>query len=1209
MKILSCLKIGVVLETMLIVGCITVGPTKEERVTRAVDRQREMLKRYVADKKFGNPLPKLEGRELDEILGDDFTPGEKADVQRRIKAEVERSKKETVFPAWITFKNDAIRTEAMKLVEEARAAAATNGFAVSRAKFESAREIAWRQSVDAKLDGVLVPEVNDAVRKESSVLLDGSVNVAEWPVIEREMRLIAAEAVDKGNPTNGIVRLKAYRAIRTYTSALDDKVAALVGELARLGVPRPVCTKITEQTVKFMNSAARLTDSTDTTRTVTTKAEAPASPAIDESVYRQLLAEYKDALLLYDCTNENTTKMIDWLARRIAELIAQLPRPEAPKDVVSVVIDKLGATAVNARMNALRDELVADLEKVIKENEKIVHALRAKLDEGHAEDARSQVIALLGGESKADASARAIANYELLTRINPALWKKISDEIRAKTEEFAAGGKCADGIAWLHAYPYVRTYPEEIDAQFAEVRSAAVGLGIPEETSRAVMDEVAKLAAEAEHLACYVDEVQDKVLPGKKVDARKKAQLESQLAACRDVLTRNGCTDANADKLIQTIRERFAGEIAQIEADRHEAVQLLGSNALNRRLRKLKFSCAYELVGRCTSDLIAAGKFDEARKMLRSIPLSGCDEFDAKVYAARIGAINTLVNPVQLKTLLDEADKQIDSYWKDGDFRALKKWLDDYPYVHETYPDIIQALDAVKQSMVALAVAEPEAGAYVEKLNAQISSLIESAKGTYAQDGGSPDLTKLEEALGALEKAVLAQYFDRKTVQDVIASIRKRFAEMVKKDVVSMTVCEMNAKLRAEFEANIRARIAADAAVRPARFGLMGDPVGAEAVQKALLDAAKKGMVALSAGKSKNEILTEMSGGVSASAVEWVAKLCDQLNVPKEQPTVADSEKLAFDELLAMLVKRQEYLEFLAAMDKDVAYDSQIAMAEDAIAKQLGKMSCEAKLHMNAVLGEYARAMRLLKQGKKLNEESGSALVLGSVYLDQPAVFDRAIELGAAVDGVNSRDPLRRTGLLLAVQLGRVAFVHRLVAKGADVTAVDANKDGAVHYAVRRGNISVLNAMVMKNDVNARNAKGETALFDAARSNQPALVEALVTAKADVALRTTNGVSAFDAACKAGSRDVLDALASAGSEYGPAQLIIAAENGRLAVAQWLVAKGVDVNAPGVMAAAKNFNDVNPDSKNVAKNANPVLDFLLHQGGILTDKAVPKSAAQ
>lgn len=1203
------LKIGVVLAAMTIAGCITIGPTKEERATLAVNSQQEMLKQYADDKKFGSPLPRLEGKELDEILGDDFTPGEKADVQKRIKAAFERSKKETVFPAWITFKNDAIRTEAMKLVEEARAAAATNGFAVSRAKFESAREIAWRQSVDAKLDGALVPEVNDAVRQESIVLLEGSVNVAEWPIIEHEMRLIAKEAVDKGNPSNGIVRLKAYRAIRTYTSVLDAKVAALVGELARLRVPETACKRISEQTVKIMNSAARLTDTTDTTRTVTTKAKAPAAPVIDESIYRQLLAEYKDALLLYDCTNENTTKTIDWLARRIAELIAQLPRPEAPKDVVSVVLDKLGATAINTRMEALRGQLIADLEKVIKENEQIVQALRAKLEADKAEDARSQVIALLGGDSKADPSARSIANYELLTRINPALWKKISDEIRAKTDEFAATGKCADGIAWLHAYPYVRTYPEEIDAQFDAVRSAAVGLGIPEETARAVMEEVAKLAAEADYLACYTDEVQDRVLPGEKVDPGKKARLESQLAACRAVLMRKGCTEDNAEMLIKTIRERFAGEIAQLEADKHESVQLLGSNALNRRIRNLKFSCANELVGRCTSDLIAAGKFDEARKMLRSVPLSGCDEFDAKVYAARIGAINTLVNPVQLKTLLDEADQQIESYWKAGDFRALKKWLDDYPYVHETYPDIVKALDAVKQSMVALTVDEPEAGGYVEKLNAQISLLIESAKGTYEQAAGSPDLTKLEEALGILEKAILAQHFDRKTAQDIIASVRKRFAEMVKKDVVSMSVCEMNEKLRAGFETNVRARIASDAAVRPARFGLMGDSVGAEAVQKVLLDAAQKGMVALSSGKTKDEILAEMSGGVSTSAVEWVAKLCDQLNVPKEQPTVSDSEKLAFDELLDMLAKRQEYLELLAEMDKEFAYDSQIAMAEDAIAKQLGKMSCGAKLHMNAVLGEYARAMRLLKQGKKLNQESGSALVLGAVYLDQPAVFDRALELGAAVDGVSSRDPLRRTGLLLAVQLGRVAFVHRLVAKGADVTAVDANKDGAVHYAVRRGNISVLNAMIVKNDVDARNAKGETALFDAARSNQPALVEALVAAKADATLCATNGASALDAACKAGSRDVLDALASAGSEYGPEQLIIAAENGRLAVAQWLVAKGVDVNAPGVMAAAKKFNDANPDSKDVAKKANPVLEFLLHQGGILTDKAEPKSTAQ
>ena len=58
----------------------------------------------------------------------------------------------------------------------------------------------------------------------------------------------------------------------------------------------------------------------------------------------------------------------------------------------------------------------------------------------------------------------------------------------------------------------------------------------------------------------------------------------------------------------------------------------------------------------------------------------------------------------------------------------------------------------------------------------------------------------------------------------------------------------------------------------------------------------------------------------------------------------------------------------------------------------------------------------------------------------------------------------------------------------------------------------------------------------------------------------------MDAACLAGSRDVLDVLADAGAKYGPAQLALAAKMDHLAVAQWLVGKGVDVNAPGVMAS-------------------------------------------
>ena len=80
------------------------------------------------------------------------------------------------------------------------------------------------------------------------------------------------------------------------------------------------------------------------------------------------------------------------------------------------------------------------------------------------------------------------------------------------------------------------------------------------------------------------------------------------------------------------------------------------------------------------------------------------------------------------------------------------------------------------------------------------------------------------------------------------------------------------------------------------------------------------------------------------------------------------------------------------------------------------------------------------------------------------------------------------------------------------------------------------------------------------------------------------GVSVMDAACLAGSRDVLDALADAGAEYGPAQLTIAAAKNRLAVAQWLVGKGVDVNAPGVMEASLCKSDTQR--------------YLVHEGGVL-----------
>ena len=158
---------------------------------------------------------------------------------------------------------------------------------------------------------------------------------------------------------------------------------------------------------------------------------------------------------------------------------------------------------------------------------------------------------------------------------------------------------------------------------------------------------------------------------------------------------------------------------------------------------------------------------------------------------------------------------------------------------------------------------------------------------------------------------------------------------------------------------------------------------------------------------------------------------------------------------------------------------------------------------------------------------------------------------------------------------------------------VDAKGDTALHYAVRRGNLAVVKAMLAKNDVNKANAQGEPAIFIAVRKNQAAIAAALTAAKADVTVKNAKGVSVMDAACLAGSRDVLDVLGDAGAEYGPAQLIIAAQKNRLAVAQWLIGKGVDVNAPGVMEATVCKTDTQC--------------YLVHEGGVL--KQCPKDCGE
>ena len=1045
----------------------------------AVAEQYKMMQEYAQKQLFGQKLPKLEGKRLDHYLLDEYTPNQKADIKRAVEHEFNRTRIEIVYAKWAEYQKELIANEALGLANAALADAKTNGFAQATAKFEAAREVVWQKSVEPALEGVPVEEVINSVRTASLDLLDTRVNLMQWPVIERELRTIAGESSASAQFEKGEKALKDYPHLRTYTKVLDQKVEAINGELVALNVPAPALVPITKLTHRMMTVAAKLADNTREIDEREDKTTLDAGYDPNTEKYRQLLQEYHDALIKYGATPSNADKITKKFSESVEELIKSLRRdPRYGKNFFKG-FKRLGTNAVNAEMDKVRDELIKELEKNRTIRDEKAGRIDAMLKAGDMLGAREEALKMLAGVDPESEEAKFLKLYLdnlVLTKINPALWRKIEEEFAAKLEEFAKAGDSAGAVKWIYEYKYIRTYPEEIDASYAAIVSEAVKLGVDEKTAKGIIDEIAKVTAEKEHLANYSDFLLDDIIPGRPITDAQYADYEIALEKSRETLIAKDCTKKNADELIKLIRNNFRPEFDRLGADKIEKRQVLGSNALNRRLKALKEKSAREIVARVASDYAFAGKFDEARNAVRDVKLTGDESFDSLVYIARVASLNAFVNPLQLKAILKEIAVRGEAAKEKNEYRAFEAWLKALAGVHDNYERINKAVDGLRAEAETLGVEPEVAKEYADKLASRIARLLEKREKSDTVTERVKVLDPLDAALTELEAAMKEHYLEGNFLAE-------KLVPGVKKEVLDLI-----------------------GALEPITTWKLNEEI------KALVD-----------------------------------KLTD------------DSEFKA-------KVERERYLALLAAMDGEFSYDSQIAMAEDAIAKQLGIRCPKAHLKANNVLGEYARAMRLLKFSRQLDADQLACVLLGSVYLDQREVFKRAFELGVDVNAVSARDPLKRTALLFAIQLGRTAYIHDIVEKGAAIDVRDTNGETAVHYAARRGNLAVLSAMIEKTDVNSVDSFGRTALFVAAERNQEPVVKALIERKADVSVVDQKGLTALAFACEIGSVDVLEPLAAAGAAYGPRELAIAAAADKIGAAEWLVNHGVDVNGEGVMAA-------------------------------------------
>ncbi|MGN0826316.1 MAG: ankyrin repeat domain-containing protein [Kiritimatiellia bacterium] len=1121
MKI-PCAAAALAMGSLLIVGCstskITTADGKEIRVecdnpalvqqtSSAISgAQQKSLQAIVAKKDFARLTPAPEKTdasdqtkqspsekatvnlvptpaEIDRQIRDaappnqELTDNDMVGLRKLYTANLEQMLEEFVYKPWIESLQDEVSKKVKALVAEG--------------KFEEAREVVW--------NAPLTPcePVNTPVRKFCIDLLRTEINPVQWRQIEKNLRAQVAAGANKPETLETVrAAILDTRPVRAYSKNLDRKLLPVLVEASKLGVGKEPMRPVVSRTRELLIAAANLVDETDQeTDQEKTKG---ADPKLD-AYELELEAYYRD-LTSFDCTADsasNVTNAVDTIVRPLI-LSASKGDQKGKESATSL---SLGITALNKRLERLKDELLADVDQRIKDRD---IAIDRQIKEKDKTTLEAEVRRLVDGKQYGQArehawKAAAEKPYlrELATRlisrlVNIRHWRELEPEIDAKTKEFIDAKQFNEARAWLQSIPKIRTCSISIDQKLDAVGVQFREAGMPPEKVDALVQETQKVEVELARLADYTDTLD--------LATASKAPIEQfhkALEEYRAELIRNDCTEANADHLIEMLLQK-AEKVFPSGNGKTEAI--LGCNAFNARLNKCitqASECVSQaskkasrekadgIISELVKQVVQAVKekrFAEARALIRDVPLVGDALCDTYVYAARIGLLNSLVNPAQKVFLLEEIDQTERRMLQEDKWQELLDWVKGYALVRDIYGDISKALDGLVEVAEVKELREGSVREVVEKLRKSLRELLDKREGSWSFDVG--DCEGLARVAEELERALRQQYFEPEQTEAIAKRIQQEILEVLKRPYKPLTTWELNAIL---------------------------------------------------------------------------------------------SQRL--------LSVRETILRHKAFCD------NQVALAEGAIAAQLGKAPGAADCWMlNAVLGDYARAMRIRKVGGKLDQELLDALVLGAVCLNSPTVLECALARDGRVDCVSDRDPCGRTPLLVAIQLGRIEMVSRLLKAKARCEVVDARGNGVLHYAIAYGNLDLVWEFLNRGcDLNLRNKAGETPLFAAVRRDQKEVIKLLVSSPdpkrvlAKVGVRNGAGMTPFDVACAAGARDSLDVLAEAGSEFGCAQLVLAVKHGRLAIARWLVNRGVDVNGAGVMATARTCSDVKR--------------YLVSQGGI------------
>ncbi|XP_048239007.1 uncharacterized protein LOC124117623 [Haliotis rufescens] len=164
---------------------------------------------------------------------------------------------------------------------------------------------------------------------------------------------------------------------------------------------------------------------------------------------------------------------------------------------------------------------------------------------------------------------------------------------------------------------------------------------------------------------------------------------------------------------------------------------------------------------------------------------------------------------------------------------------------------------------------------------------------------------------------------------------------------------------------------------------------------------------------------------------------------------------------------------------------------------------------------------------------------------------------------INKRGNKGWTPVMNAAWKGRNDVFDFLVSKGADIKLTDDDNDNILNLACEGGNMTLVEYLLPKTDINIRGNNGRTPVMTAAWSGKKDVFDFLVSKGADITLTDDNNDNILHLACWGGNKPLVQYLLpktdiNIRGNMGRTPVMNAAWSGKKDVFDFLVSKGTDI---------------------------------------------------